>query len=163
MACGPPMAPTTSGKVMNGPTPIMSIMFSTVASFTDNSRASCGAAPLWASVGCMACADQIDEETDRAGDAGGELAEEGISGVDVKAFAVTRGKQSAAERLFAGVVAAKQGLKIFRPAGHEVHAALLHPSVEILFGDLVRRMEQRTVRVSYLDGSGFVADALAAE
>src|ERR1035441_8193999 len=30
-ACGPPMALTTSGMVMNGPTPIMSIMFSEVA------------------------------------------------------------------------------------------------------------------------------------
>src|SRR5579862_4760749 len=31
MACGPPIAATTSGMVMNGPTPIMSIMFSAVA------------------------------------------------------------------------------------------------------------------------------------
>ncbi len=31
MACGPPMALTISGMVMNGPTPIMSIMFSAVA------------------------------------------------------------------------------------------------------------------------------------
>ena len=32
MACGPPAAAMTSGRVMNGPTPIMSIMFSVVAS-----------------------------------------------------------------------------------------------------------------------------------
>src|SRR5580704_6157751 len=31
MACGPPIALTTSGMVMNGPTPIMSIMLSAVA------------------------------------------------------------------------------------------------------------------------------------
>src|SRR5271170_906553 len=30
-ACGPPIALTTNGMVMNGPTPIMSIMFSAVA------------------------------------------------------------------------------------------------------------------------------------
>ena len=31
MACGPPMALMMRGMVMNGPTPIMSIMFSAVA------------------------------------------------------------------------------------------------------------------------------------
>jgi hypothetical protein len=31
MACGPPIALNTSGMVMNGPTPIMSIMLSAVA------------------------------------------------------------------------------------------------------------------------------------
>ena len=31
IACGPPIAPTIRGMVMNGPTPIMSIMFSAVA------------------------------------------------------------------------------------------------------------------------------------
>ena len=31
MACGPPIALTIRGMVMNGPTPIMSIMFSAVA------------------------------------------------------------------------------------------------------------------------------------
>ena len=31
MACEPPMATTTSGRVMNGPTPIMFIMFSEMA------------------------------------------------------------------------------------------------------------------------------------
>ncbi len=34
MACGPPIAPTISGMVMNGPTPIMSIMFRAVALLT---------------------------------------------------------------------------------------------------------------------------------
>ncbi len=38
MACGPPMAPTISGMVMNGPTPIMSIMFSAVALLTPMPR-----------------------------------------------------------------------------------------------------------------------------
>jgi hypothetical protein len=31
IACGPPIAATIRGMVMNGPTPIMSIMFSVVA------------------------------------------------------------------------------------------------------------------------------------
>ena len=42
MACGPPMAPTISGMVMNGPTPIMSIMFSAVALLTPIPRMRAG-------------------------------------------------------------------------------------------------------------------------
>src|SRR3989344_9054801 len=40
IACGPPMAPTMSGMVMNGPTPTMSIMLSAVASFRPSPRTS---------------------------------------------------------------------------------------------------------------------------
>ncbi len=38
MACGPPIAPTIRGMVMNGPTPIMSIMFSAVALLSPTPR-----------------------------------------------------------------------------------------------------------------------------
>src|SRR3954471_1336839 len=162
MACGPPMAPTTSGKVMNGPTPIMSIMFSTVASFTVSSRASCGG-PDCGSVRFMSGAHQVHEEADSTGNSGGELAKKRVSGVDVQTFAVAGGEKAAAERLLAGIVAAQQRLKFFTPGGHEVHAALLHPPVEIFFGDLVRKVEDGTVRVFDLDGSGLVTHALAAE
>src|SRR3954468_3327318 len=162
MACGPPIAPTTSGKVMNGPTPIMSIMFSTVASFTVSSRASCGFATA-GSARLMPGTHQVHEEADGAGNSGRKLAEERVSGVDVQTLAVPRGQQSAAEWLLARIVAAQQWLKFFTPGGHEVHAALLHPPVEILFGDLVRKVEHGAVRVFNLDGSGFVAHALAAE
>src|SRR4051812_46268449 len=146
MACGPPIAPTTSGKVMNGPTPIMSIMFSTVASFTVSSRASCGFATA-GSARRMSGAHQVHEEADGAGNSGRKLAKERISGVDVETFAVARSEKAAAERLLAAIVAAQQRLKFFTPAGHEVHASLLHPSVEIFFGNLVRKVE---------DGAGCV-------
>src|SRR5882724_13364423 len=106
MACGPPIAPTTSGKVMKGPTPIMSIMLRTVASFTVSSRASCGATVATGSVCGMACAHQVDEEANRAGNAGGQLAEEGVAAVNVGALAVLRSEKAAAERLLAGIVAA---------------------------------------------------------
>src|SRR5882757_8876309 len=105
MACGPPMAPTTNGKVMNGPTPIISIMLRTVASFTVSSRASCGAA-VSGSVCGMTCAHQVNEEANRAGNSGGQLAEERIPGVDVSALAVLRDEKDATERLFAGIMAA---------------------------------------------------------
>src|SRR4051794_26976398 len=153
MAWGPPIAPTTSGKVMNGPTPIMSIMFSTVASFTVSSRASCGG-PDCGSVRFMSGAHQVHEQADGAGNSGGKLAKECISRVDVEAFAVVRGEKSAAERLLAGIVAAKQRLEFFAPRRHEIHAALLHPSVEIFFGDLVGEVEDGAVRIFDLDGRG---------
>ena len=42
MACGPPIALTISGMVMNGPTPIMSIMFRAVAPPNPTPRIKCG-------------------------------------------------------------------------------------------------------------------------
>ena len=42
MACGPAMALMISGMVMNGPTPIMSIMFKAVASRRPTPRISSG-------------------------------------------------------------------------------------------------------------------------
>src|SRR5213076_3192635 len=101
MACGPPMAPTTSGSVMNGPTPIISIMLSTVASFTVSSRASCGAATGAESVCGMTCTHQVDEQAYRPGNSCGQFAEERVAGVDISAFAVLGGEQAAAERLLA--------------------------------------------------------------
>src|SRR5271157_5971765 len=49
MAWGPPAALTISGIVMNGPTPIMSIMFSVVAPASPTPRISsgCSAGLLW--------------------------------------------------------------------------------------------------------------------
>ena len=42
MACGPPIALTMSGMVMNGPTPIISIMFNAVAPLNPTPRMSWG-------------------------------------------------------------------------------------------------------------------------
>jgi hypothetical protein len=42
IACGPCIAATTSGNVMNGPTPIMSSMFSETALPKPMPRISCG-------------------------------------------------------------------------------------------------------------------------
>src|SRR2546430_14563312 len=42
IACGPPITVTMSGIVINGPTPIMSIMFSAVAEPSPMPRMSCG-------------------------------------------------------------------------------------------------------------------------
>jgi hypothetical protein len=45
MACGPPIAARISGSVMNGPTPIMSSMFSATAPRSVSVRRSSGAVP----------------------------------------------------------------------------------------------------------------------
>ncbi len=42
IACGPPIALTIKGMVMNGPTPIMSIMLSAVALPSPTPRIRCG-------------------------------------------------------------------------------------------------------------------------
>jgi len=49
------MTATISVIVMNGPTPIMSIMFSDVAELRLSPRTSCGGAldGCWLSIGCM--------------------------------------------------------------------------------------------------------------
>src|SRR5271165_1313053 len=67
MAWGPPAALTIRGMVMNGPTPIMSIMFSVVALAKPMPRISsgCPTGLLW----LMAHAQQIHVEANRSGDA----------------------------------------------------------------------------------------------
>src|ERR1035438_8979137 len=92
MACGPPAALTISGMVMNGPTPIMSIMFSVVAPASPTPRISsgCAAGLLW----FMSHAQQVHVETDGSGYTERQLPEEGISGVQVIALSVLRQQQS---------------------------------------------------------------------
>src|SRR5450759_1174198 len=76
MACGPPAALTISGMVMNGPTPILSIMFSVVAPASPTPRISSGCSA--GLLGLMSHAQQVHVETDGAGYAKGQLPEEGI-------------------------------------------------------------------------------------
>src|SRR6202142_4471449 len=76
MACGPPAALIISGMVMNGPTPIMSIIFSVVALVRPMPRTRSGCcAGLFR---LMAHAQQIHVQANRAGHAEGQLAEEGV-------------------------------------------------------------------------------------
>src|SRR5271166_2486943 len=102
MACGPPAALTISGRVMNGPTPIMSIMFSVVAPASPRPRMSsgCGSGLLW----LMAHAQQVHIEANGAGHTERQLAEEGVASVDVITFAELRHQQAALVRLLAGVI-----------------------------------------------------------
>src|SRR6266404_3646103 len=90
--CGPPMALMISGMVMNGPTPIMSIMFSAVALFSESPRTSLGETSA-AALGSLFCwfmsgAHQIHIQPHRPGNSRGKLPEECVSSVDVSAFAV---------------------------------------------------------------------------
>src|SRR5437879_2964144 len=148
IACGPPIALMISGMVMNGPTPIMSIMFSAVALRSESPRTSRGDAPATSAgvVGAlfwfMSRADQIYVQTDSSGNARRQLAEESVTGVDVSSLPVFSAQHAALERRFAGVSRCKQRLEVVVPRGHEVHAALLHPSVEIAGRDLVGEAEE---------------------
>src|SRR5208337_2980729 len=97
IACGPPAAVTISGRVMKGPTPIMSIMFSVVAPASPTPRMSsgCGAGLLR----LMAHAQQVHIEANGAGHTERQLAEEGISRIDVITLAELGHQQAALMRL----------------------------------------------------------------
>src|SRR3974390_2129797 len=93
MACGPPAALTMSGMVMNGPTPIMSIMFSVVAPARPTPRISSGGCD--ASLRLMTHAEQVHVETNCSRHTERQPPEEGIAVVDVVALAVGRDEQAA--------------------------------------------------------------------
>src|SRR5271154_4611078 len=59
------------------------------------------------------CAQHVGEQAECAGDAGGELAEPGVGGVNVHAFAVFQVQLAAGMRVLAGVVGFEDAL-IFR-------------------------------------------------
>src|SRR5271167_2610105 len=117
MACGPPAALTISGMVINGPTPIMSIMFSVVAPVSPTPRISSG---CWAGLlGFMAHAQQVHVEANSAGDAERQLPEEGVAGVDVVSLAGLCHQQAALVRLLAGVIRGEQRSVLRIPLVHE--------------------------------------------
>src|SRR5438132_13390725 len=83
IACGPPIAPTIRGMVMNGPTPIMSIMLRAVALLRVSSRARPW--PDWVRGGAagvfrllVAGTEQVYIQADGAGHAVGQLAEKRV-------------------------------------------------------------------------------------
>src|SRR5205085_12167678 len=105
IACGPAMALMISGIVMNGPTPIMSIMFSAVASRKPTSRISSeegtGAGALLL---LMPSAQEIYIKSNGAGHACGKLAEEGVTGINVDSLPKMGAQQTALQRWLAGIV-----------------------------------------------------------
>src|ERR1035441_3015074 len=161
MACGPPAALTISGIVMNGPTPIMSIMFSVVAPASPTPRISsgCSGGLLW----FMSHAQQVHVETNGSRHAERQLPEEGISGVQVVALAILRQQQAAFLRRLTRVVGRQERSKVRVPLIHEVQAALLHPAVKITRRILVGVVEDRVLRIKDGDRRLFDGHALAAE
>src|SRR5271165_3471925 len=161
MACGPPAALTISGMVMNGPTPIMSIMFSVVAPASPTPRMSsgCCAGLLW----LMAHAQQVHIKANGAGHTERQLAEKGISRINVVTLAELRHQQAALVRLLAGVVRRQQWSVLRVPLVHEVEAAFLHPAVEIMQRNLVGIVQGRAVRIKNRDRSLFDGHAVPAE
>src|ERR1019366_3147006 len=161
MACGPPAALTISGIVMNGPTPIMSIMFSVVAPASPTPRISSG----WSGglFGLMSHAQQVHVETDCSGYAERQLAEEGISGVQVVSPSILRQQQPAFLRRLAGIVASQKWGEVRVPLIHEVQATLLHPAVKIAPRNLVWVMKHRALRIKDGDRRLFHGHTFAAE
>src|SRR5437868_3575964 len=136
MACGPPIAPTISGIVMNGPTPIMSIMLRAVALVSVSSRArpwpdSARGGEAAAFTLLVAGTEQVYIQADSAGHAVRQLAEERIGVVDVSPLAVAGAQQATGKRRLIGIVGGKQRLEVRIPFAGEIEAALLHPSVKI--------------------------------
>src|SRR5208337_599754 len=161
IACGPPAALTISGMVMNGPTPIMSIMFSVVAPASPTPRISSGCS---AGLLCfMSHAQQVHVETYGARHTKGQLPEEGISGVHVVALAILRQQQPALLRRLARIVAGQKRRKVRVPLIHEVQAALLHPVVKVMRRNLVRVMKYRILRIENGNRCLFDRHALATE
>src|SRR5271165_6826263 len=161
MACGPPAALTISGMVMNGPTPIMSIMFSVVAPASPTPRMSSGCGPglLW----LMAHAQQVHIKANSAGHTERQLAEKGISRIDVVTLAELRHQQASLVRLLTGIVRRQQWSVLRFPLVHEVEATLLHPAIEIMQRNLVGIVQGRAVRIENSDRSLFDGHAIPTE
>src|SRR5947209_8236141 len=147
-----------SGMVMKGPTPIMSIMFSAMALRRFSPRTS---VRLFSWL--MPRAQQVHIKSHCAWHAVWKLAEECVAGVDVSSFAELRTQHSALQRLLAGIVRRQQRLEVVVPTGHEIHSALLNPSVKIFLRNLVRIMEDRIFSGKNSHRRFFHAHALIAQ
>src|SRR3954471_22811124 len=99
IACGPPIALMIRGMVMNGPTPIMSIMFSAIAERRFSPRTRPGLFS-W----LMSSAQQVHIQAHRARHAVRKLPEEGITGIDIGAFPESRSQHAAFERLLTRII-----------------------------------------------------------
>ena len=64
--------------------------------------------------------------------------------------------------MLAGIVRRKQGMEARVPFAHEVQTAFLHPTIEVVRSDLVRRIQNGTLRIEDLDGRLLHADTLSA-
>src|SRR5690242_15340314 len=73
----------------------------------------------------VTCRNQVHEKANGARHTGGQLPEERIPGVDVRAFTVLGAQQSTFADRFAGVVAGKERLVVLIPCISEVQTALL--------------------------------------
>src|SRR5579863_7990975 len=139
IACGPPIAVTISGMVMNGPTPIMSIMLSAVALLRPTPRIRAGDAGLLPGLDgvcivetsragvlagfCVTCsvsayfmtgAQQVYVQPNRSRYPRWQLTEESVSRVNVRPLAILRAQQPTLLRWFSGIVASEQRLELDR-------------------------------------------------
>src|SRR5580692_8786456 len=172
MACGPPIALSISGMVMNGPTPIMSIMLSAVAlpnpiprmrpgeladdSVGDPMRRSDQARKNdWNGTGNHRLAtdnwlllgtQQIHIQPHRSRHSRWQLTKERISCIDKNSLAIVCLQQPALLRILTRIMTAEQRFEMIVPAAHEIKPALLHPPVKIMSRNRVRIVKHRILR-----------------
>ena len=60
-------------------------------------------------------------------------------------------EQAALQRLFAGIVAFKQRMKVGIPVAHEIESALLHPSLEVFTENRIRGIEDWILGIEHLN------------
>src|SRR5262249_60124516 len=83
----------------------------------------------------LSSADHIGEDAIGAGNAGRQLAEPGVRREDVHALAVARIERAAGQRLLTRIVRLEHRLIPLVPFGGEIESPLLHPALEIVFGN----------------------------
>src|ERR1039457_713464 len=76
-------------------------------------------------------AQQVREQAVGAGNAGGQLAEPHVGGVDEDALTVARPQFAALQRLFAGIVRGEHCFVARVPLRQKVRPPLLNPALEI--------------------------------
>ena len=113
-------------------------------------RAPIGAAAVIRGMDDYFALQQIREHAVRARHARRQLPEPRVRREDVDSLAVARPDFAAFQRRLAGIVRGQHGLIPRVPPDREVHAALLHPAVEILRVDVIRILQQRAVRMGEL-------------
>src|SRR6476660_3205983 len=96
------------------------------------------------------CTEHVRKDPVGARHARRQLPEPRVRGEDVNALSVRREKHPALQGLFARIVRFKHRLILRIPFGSEVEPALLHPVIEVVFGDAVRVAEQCMIRLNKL-------------
>src|SRR5687768_7774066 len=87
--------------------------------------------------------DQVREQPIRSRHTGGQMPKKADAGINEPAFAMIHRDQRTVQWIFTGVVPFDQRSVSGREFLGEIQAAFLHPTIKILYRDLVRMVQQR--------------------